>query len=218
MAYAVRSRSSCVFGPNVWRGPRSVRAIALTFDDGPTPSTRRLLEILAREGVPATFFVCGKNAERYPEIVREAVAAGHEIGNHTYTHPMLFAKAKEFIRDEIERTQKLLQREIGVTPVLFRAPFGVRTWGMGGIQKELGLLGVMWTVIGRDWKAGSREVHDRIMKRAGNGAIVCLHDGRGLDPNPNIRNTLSAVRALIPRLRAQGYSFQTVSSLLCKTR
>jgi len=218
LAYAVRSRSSCVFGPSVWKGPESARTLALTFDDGPTPSTRTLLDILGRESVPATFFVCGKNAERYPEIVREAVAGGHEIGNHSYTHPMMFARAKEFIRDEIQRTQKVLEKETGRTPVLFRAPFGVRTWGMGGVQKELGLLGVMWTVIGTDWKSSAPEVHAQVLKGACNGAIVCLHDGRGLDPNPNIRNTLSAVRALIPRLRAEGYSFTTVSSLLCKSK
>src|SRR5690349_8579547 len=87
MGYAVRGRSSTVFGPSVYRGDRNHRALALTFDDGPSESTPALLEILARQRVRATFFMCGQNVRRLPDIAREVADRGHEIGNHTDSHP-----------------------------------------------------------------------------------------------------------------------------------
>src|SRR5215472_781176 len=89
LAWAVRGRSASVFAPSVWRGPRDRAAVALTFDDGPSEDTPRLLEILDRYRVAATFFQCGANVERLPAVAREVRAAGHEIGNHTQTHPLL---------------------------------------------------------------------------------------------------------------------------------
>src|SRR6266699_1478670 len=87
MAYAVRGRSSSLLAPSVYRGSRQRRSIALTFDDGPSEGTNQLLEILNRHNAPATFVVCGMNVMRLPEVVRSAVAAGHEIGNHSHSHP-----------------------------------------------------------------------------------------------------------------------------------
>src|SRR5437660_2197656 len=84
MAYAVRGRSSTLLAPSVYRGPRDRRAIALTFDDGPSEGTQQLLDLLSRLGVPASFFVCGMNVQRLPQALRETAAAGHEIGNHSY--------------------------------------------------------------------------------------------------------------------------------------
>src|SRR3569832_2035335 len=89
LAWAVRGRSAGVFGRSCWRGSRSRPSIALTFDDGPSEGTGQLLEVLERYGVPATFFQCGANVDRLPAAAREAAAAGHEIGNHTYSHPLL---------------------------------------------------------------------------------------------------------------------------------
>jgi hypothetical protein len=88
MAWAVRGRSSSVFGPSVWRGPLDRRAVALTFDDGPSESTPEILDILARHNVPATFFQCGANVERLPAVARAVGQAGHAIGNHSHTHPL----------------------------------------------------------------------------------------------------------------------------------
>ena len=90
MAWAVRGRSASVFGRSLWRGPRHRRALALTFDDGPAESTPDILEILSAHQVPATFFQCGANVDRLPHIAREVAARGHEIGNHSYSHPYLF--------------------------------------------------------------------------------------------------------------------------------
>src|SRR6476646_9785695 len=100
MAYAVRGRSSTLLAPSVYRGSRSRRAIALTFDDGPSEGTNQLLATLNRLQAPATFFVCGMNVQRLPQIVRATAAAGHEIGNHTYSHAALYLRSNSFISEE----------------------------------------------------------------------------------------------------------------------
>src|SRR5882724_9036144 len=100
-AYAVRGRSSTLLAPSVYRGSRQRRSIALTFDDGPSEGTNQLLEILNRLGAPATFFVCGMNVQRLPQVVRATAAAGHEIGNHTYSHPALYLRSHRFISEEL---------------------------------------------------------------------------------------------------------------------
>jgi peptidoglycan/xylan/chitin deacetylase (PgdA/CDA1 family) len=213
MAYAVRGRSSSLLAPSVHRGPRSRRAIALTFDDGPSESTPRLLDLLG--DTPATFFVCGQNVERRPGIARAAAAAGHEIGNHTYSHQPLYFRSPDRIFGELAAAQSAIEDATGVRPALFRAPFGARWFGLREAQRRLGLLGVMWTVLGLDWKRSAGEIARRVLDRVHNGAIVCLHDGRGVERNPDIRATLEAVAHLVPALRARGFEFQTVSQLLC---
>ncbi len=215
-AWAVRGRSSSVFAPSVWRGPREARAIALTFDDGPSESTPALLEVLARYGVRATFFQVGANVERLPGIARETADAGHEIGNHSYSHPLFCFRSAAFIRSELERAQNAIAAQTGVRPALFRAPYGVRWPGLRAAQRETGVTGVMWTVIGYDWNLAAEAIVRRISYRIANGAIVCLHDGRELRANPDIRNTLRATEQLIPMLLDQGYRFETVSRL-CQT-
>src|SRR5262249_28757044 len=97
MAWAVRGRSAGVFRTTVWRGPRDRRAIALTFDDGPSEATPAILDALARHSVPATFFQVGRNAERLPSIARQAAGSGHEIGNHSYTHPLFCFRSPGFM-------------------------------------------------------------------------------------------------------------------------
>ena len=217
MAWAVRGRSSQVFGDSFWRGSRERRSIALTFDDGPSESTPRILEILDRHGVPATFFQCGANVERLPAIARAVAQAGHEIGNHTYSHPYFFLRSPAAIEAELRRTQQAIQMHAGATPAWFRAPFGARWFGVGAAQKRLGLRGVMWTVIGYDWSLAADAVVTRIAARVSNGAILCLHDGRELQGSPDIGATVDAVRRLVPLLLDQGYKFETVSRLLCPT-
>lgn len=217
MAYGVRSPSSTLFAPSVYRGPASRRAIAITFDDGPSESTPDLLSVLADHGISATFFQCGANVERLPEIAREVANRGHEIGNHTHTHPKFYFRGTEFMTDELARAQAAIENAAQVSPTLFRAPFGVRWPGLGQAQRRLNLLGVMWTVIGRDWKLAAEGIFRRVLPKIGNGAIVCLHDGRELSVRPDVTPTIDAVRRLIPILKAQGYRFETVTQLLCPT-
>ncbi len=212
-AYAVRGKSSSLIAPSLWHGGRARRALALTFDDGPSESTPELLAILARHNAKATFFMCGHNVRRLKEIAREVAASGHEIGNHTDSHPALYFKTPGFIYREIARAQESIVEITGVTPKLFRAPYGVRWPGLRGAQERLGLTGVMWTVIGRYWKLPAPRVSQRLLKKAANGAIFCLHDGRVLQESPDIHATMEAVRPILPILRDRGFAFETVSAL-----
>ncbi|HSW50267.1 MAG TPA: polysaccharide deacetylase family protein [Bryobacteraceae bacterium] len=216
MAWAVRGRSSSVFGRSVWRGVRDRRSVALTFDDGPSESTPELLDLLAGLGVPATFFLCGINVRRLPEVARETALRGHEIGNHSDTHARFWLRPAAFIRDQVTRAQDSITEVTGVAPVLFRAPYGVRWFGLGGVQRELGLTGVMWTASGLDWRLPAARICRRLARGASNGAIFCLHDAREGQSCPDIRPTLEAVRRLVPELRARGYRFETVSQILCR--
>jgi peptidoglycan/xylan/chitin deacetylase (PgdA/CDA1 family) len=215
LAWAVRGRSARVFGPSVWRGPSDRRVVALTFDDGPSEGTPQILEILARYGLKATFFQCGANVERLPEIARAVHEAGHAIGNHTYSHPRLYFRSARFMEEELRLGQDAIEEHAGVRPRWFRAPYGARWFGVGEAQRRLKLMGVMWTVIGYDWKLKSDAVVRRVASGASNGAIVCLHDGRELRPKPDIGVTVDAVRRLVPMLLDQGFGFETVGRLIC---
>ena len=215
LAFGVRGRSSRIFGPSVWRGDLRRQAVAITFDDGPSESTPALIDTLREYGAAATFFQCGSNIRRLPDIAREVHAAGHEIGNHSDSHPLCCFRAASFIQDDFARAQQTIQDTLGVTPSLMRAPFGVRWFGYRGMQEELGLLGVMWTVIGLDWKLSPEAVCKRILRAASNGSIVCLHDGRGCHARPEVRASLEAVKRILPALRERGLSFETVSQILC---
>jgi len=217
MAWAVRGRSSRVFAPSVWRGSRHRRALALTFDDGPSESTPRVLDILAQHSVPATFFQIGANVERLPSVARTVAARGHEIGNHSHTHPLFCFRSPSFMEADLARAQQAIRDLAGATPVWFRAPFGVRWFGLGGVQRRLRLGAVMWTVIGYDWSRKADAIAGRVAGRVSNGAIICLHDGRELRARPDIGETIEAVRRLVPRLLDQGYRFETISRLLCPT-
>jgi peptidoglycan/xylan/chitin deacetylase (PgdA/CDA1 family) len=217
LAWAVRGRSSAVFGRSVWRGSPHRRALALTFDDGPSEGTPAILDILAQYGVPATFFQVGANVDRLPAVARAVSAAGHAIGNHSYAHPLFCFRPPGFIEEDLRRAQQTIEAHTGVRPEWFRAPFGVRWFGMGRAQRRLSLTGVMWSAIGYDWKRNSDAVCRHLAGRALNGAILCLHDGRELRTRPDIRVTVEAVRRLVPALLERGYEFQTVSRLLCPT-
>ena len=213
-AYGSVSKSSQLFGPSVYRGPGHRRTIGLTFDDGPSEGTLALLDYLAEEKVWATFFMCGMNVKRLPHIAGRVVAAGHQIGNHTYSHPNLTFKSCEFIDREVTQAQKIIQLETGITPMLLRPPFGYRWAGMRAVQHKLSLLGVMWTVIAQDWRLPAARIVHRVLERCSPGGIVCLHDGRGVEPRPNITETIAALRKIIPALKDQGYGFEVVSDLL----
>lgn len=214
MTWAVRGRSSQVFGPSVWRGKPGRKAIALTFDDGPSPATPEILAILAEYGAAATFFQCGENVQRAPELSRAVCEGPHEIGNHSHTHPNLALRNEAYIVDEFARAQSAIAEATSRTPTLMRPPFGVRWFGFREMQKRLKLTGVMWSVIGRDWKLSASAVAGRVLANADDGAIVCLHDGRGTLINPDVSAAVEALRRILPALLAKGYHFETVSQLV----
>ncbi len=222
LAYGVRAPAAQLFGRSLFHGDRSRRAMALTFDDGPSPGTLRLLELLDHLQVRATFFQCGANVERHPEIARAVQAGGHEIGNHTFSHARLCPRlgwqpnllSREDIYREFAATQRVIQATTGVRPRYLRAPYGLRWFGVEEAQRRLELLGVMWTVIGRDWEWPAARVAELVLRRASPGGIACLHDGRDVQRDPDISDTLEAVARIVPVLKDQGYRFETVSDLL----
>lgn len=222
LRYGVRGRSSQLFGRSVYQGAPGGKRIALTFDDGPSEGTPALLHYLAEQGIRATFFQCGINVERHPELARAVSAAGHEIGNHTYSHPRLCPRWSrspnllwpgEIFR-ELARTQAILKHTHGRAPTLFRAPYGMRWFGLRAAQRRLRLLGVLWTVIGHDWEWSAEKIAAFVLGRIASGGIICLHDGRDIQPGVDLSAMLSALRLMVSALQRQGYRFQTVSELL----
>ena len=197
----------------------------MTFDDGPSPDSLKLLDYLEQQNIPATFFQCGVNVLRHPDIARQVYAAGHEIGNHTYSHPRLCPRlgrqvnwhSPSFIDWQFSRAQQIIEAEVGVRPRLLRAPYGLRWFGFRKVQRRLGMLGVMWTVIGRDWELASGAIAERVIERASPGGIICLHDGRDIQANPDVSEMISALKTIVPELRDRGYRFETVSELLQAT-
>lgn len=215
MAWAVRGRSSAVFAPSVWRANVSRKAVALTFDDGPSEATPRLLDLLAQYSVSATFFQIGSNAQQRPGIARAVADAGHEVGNHSQTHPNFALTRPSFAVEEFTAAQQALTDTTGRTPVWLRAPYGVRWFGFREAQERLKLQGVMWSIIGRDWTLPAEAIARRVLSRTQAGDIICLHDGRGTLKIPNAEPTIEAVRRIVPALLEKGYHFETVSELLC---
>ncbi len=166
------------FLPIISRGPSEKQAVALTFDDGPNPlSTPGLLELLFRHQVIATFFVNGRRAEQFPDLIRQIVSRGHTIGNHTYSHDnLIMFKRTQKLKSEIERTQQVLQA-LGVFPLTFRPPVGVTNPRLKPVLDQLGLYTVNFSRRAGD--RGNRRIHDlsdRILGRLRSGDIIMLHD------------------------------------------
>lgn len=212
-AWGVRGRSAQVFGNSVWKGPPGRRALALTFDDGPSESTERLLDLLDAHDARATFCAVGFHARRLPRVAARIAGRGHEIANHTDTHPPLYLRSADFIENQISRAQKSIEDAAGVSPRFFRAPFGARWFGLDPAQKRHGLTGLMWTAIARDWRLPPEAIARRMLKLTHPGGVLCFHDGRELAQNPDISATLQALEALLPAWRDQGYEFITAGEM-----
>lgn len=186
--------------------------VALTFDDGPHPvQTQVLLDLFAREKIKVTFFEVGNNVAKYPELARAIHAAGHELANHSRTHPKLGEMTDvAAVRAELVETQAIIKDATGVTPVVFRAPYishGPALWTVLG---ELKLPSISGSFSGSDWDANVTK--DQIVEtcsKAGPGDIVILHTWP--------EKTAEALPAIIANLRAKGLRFGTVSELLALT-
>src|SRR6202007_1978521 len=196
------------FSVNV-EGPKS----ASPFDDGPSPETTpRLLEILKQRNIKATFFMIGQNAQANPAIVQRILAEGHEIGNHSWTHPQLSKLSNDRVTEEITKTQAAIKNACGYTPVLLRPPYGAITarqkeW----IEKQFGLSVIIWSVDPFDWKRpGVSVIEQRILAGARPGAIVLSHDIH--------KQTVDAMPATLDALAAKGFKFVTVSQLIAMNK
>jgi peptidoglycan/xylan/chitin deacetylase (PgdA/CDA1 family) len=200
--------------------PRGSRHIALTYDDGPNdPHTLRLLEVLAKHGVHATFFLIGRYVRQRPEIAREIVAAGHVVGNHTFSHPLLIFKSEREIRQQLSECRAVLQDAIGEHSNLFRPPFGGRRPAVLRIARELGMEPVMWNVTGYDWNAPpAEEIERKAAKRIRGGDVILLHDGDHRQMGADRSQTVIATDRLIGRHRAEGYEFLTIPTMMERAR
>ncbi len=183
--------------------------IAITFDDGPHPkNTPRLLDMLRERNIKATFYVIGRNVDLYPNVLRRTVSEGHEIGNHTYTHPILSKLGDSTVREELTKCRDAVARAAGVQPRTMRPPYGAllqrqREW----IHAELRYPTIMWSVDPLDWKRpGPSVVTSRILSGTTPGAIVLAHDLHAA--------TVDAMPATLDGLLNKGYKFVTVSQLL----
>ena len=188
------------------------KQIALTFDDGPCPRyTEEILSILAENGAKATFFIIGENAKAHPELVKAAYDAGHEIGNHTYTHPDIRKVSAEAFGEEIRETQEILHEITGAYPVLFRPPGGYLSNAFVEKITENGCKPVLWSwrQDTRDWAKPSVDtIVKNVLSNLCDGDIILFHDF-GTKGSP----TSDALRRLLPKLREMGYECVTVSEL-----
>lgn len=183
--------------------------VALTFDDGPHPThTPVLLDILAQYRVRATFYVIGQLVRRYPEIMRRMVAEGHEVGNHTWTHPTLSQLGDGSVLREIDRTQEIIWQTVGAQPTTMRPPYGSFSPRQSRmLHSQRNLPTVIWSVDPQDWRRpGPSVVADRMVRGARPGAVILAHDIHA----PTVR----AVPAAIEGITAQGLGFATMSELL----
>ncbi|MFI5361277.1 MAG: polysaccharide deacetylase family protein [Elusimicrobiota bacterium] len=216
LAYGLGAPSSTLLGPALARDrylPGGPREVALTFDDGPSvPYTGQVLDILRKNHIHATFFLCGANAERYPDLVRRIRAEGHEIGNHTYSHPWLYLMERDKIAGEIDRTQDALQRISGRRPRLFRPPFGVRWFSLWPLLRERGLTMVLWSIRGYDGDLGAPGIAKTTLDQLQPGGIILLHDGfETREPAAVDRSaTVRALPAIIAGIRRAGYKFARI--------
>lgn len=183
--------------------------IAITFDDGPsTANTPRLLDILAKRGVKATFFLVGQCVATAPELVKREVEEGHEIANHSWSHPILAKKSDEGVRSELQKTHDAILQACGQAPTLMRPPYGAlterqRTW----VNQQFGYKIILWDVDPLDWKRpGAGVIAQRIIQETRPGSIILAHDIHA--------QTIDAVPQILDALLAKGFKFVTVSQLL----
>jgi peptidoglycan-N-acetylglucosamine deacetylase len=187
--------------------------IAMTFDDGPSAeNTPRLLEMLKQRNIKATFFLIGQNVAANPDLVRRILADGHEIGNHSWTHPQLSKLSDDRVTMEITKTQDAIKDASGFTPTLLRPPYGAitprqREW----VEDRFGLNVILWSVDPFDWKRpGASVITQRILSQVRPGAIILSHDIH--------KQTVDAMPATLDGLIAKGYKFATVSQLIAMNK
>jgi peptidoglycan-N-acetylglucosamine deacetylase len=226
-AYGAVYPRAQLFGPTVSR-TNSPGKLAITFDDGPNPAiTPKLLDLLDRYEARATFFLIGRFVRDCPGLVRETLARGHLLGNHTDNHPNLFWFAPAQIREQIRRCNEAIEAAAGAVPGWFRPPFGMRNPWLAAAARESSLQVAMWTLIPGDWMEKPQEwlirrmrpIADHARNIAGGGAdvsasptgdILCLHDGAHRGLNGNRLFTLAALEYWLPRWRDLGLQFVTM--------
>src|SRR3954467_4527556 len=206
-SYGAIAPESELFEKTLHRLP-DPKQLALTFDDGPNdPHTLHLLDVLAKHDVRATFFLIGKHVAARPEVARRVAAAGHVIGNHTFTHPNLAFCSEQRIRQELSDCKKVLRETIGEHSNLFRPPFGARRPAVLQIAREMGMMPVMWSVTCYDWKPTPAErVERNAARQISGGEIILLHDGGHVAFGADRAHTIAATERIIARYKSEEFS------------
>ncbi|MBP2708487.1 polysaccharide deacetylase family protein [Microbispora sp. RL4-1S] len=183
------------------------KCLALTFDDGPWPYTPALLDTLKKHKAKATFFVLGRKVANRPEMTQRIVNEGHEIGNHTWTHPELTKLSDEEILSEVSSTSDIIQKTIGTAPTMMRPPSGATNSRVGALMAQLGLPQILWTGSTLDWQArNTKVIAKRTLALAKRNGVILLHD--------IVPETVKAMPGVLTKLEKQGYKFVTVTTLL----
>lgn len=191
--------------------------VALTYDDGPNPPfTNQLITLLERFQIKATFFVTGEKASEYSDTVKLLVCAGHELGNHSYSHQKMIWKTPSFIQSEINKTDQILHKMGVKNKINFRAPYGLKLLVLPYILSKLGKQNILWDVDSKDYQESNPEViANNVVENVSPGSIILLHDGSA-EGRSDRSVTITATEILIQKLQAQGYKFKTVSELIEK--
>src|SRR5215213_2123640 len=186
---------------------RSAGVVYLTFDDGPTPTwTPRVLDLLARSRARATFFVVGRSVATWPGLVRRAYAAGHGVGNHTWSHRRLTGLRGRSLTAEVGATSAVIGRATGARPRCLRPPYGTVDAASVYQARALGLRLTMWDVDPYDWRRpGAGVIAGRVLSRVGSGDVVLLHDGGG-----DRSQTVAALQQVLASLSARGFGFRAL--------
>ena len=187
--------------------------IAMTFDDGPSEKlTPKLLDLLAAHRMKVTFFVVGQCVSEYPDIVKRAAREGHEIANHSWSHPTLGKMSDEAVRRELQKTDDAIKAAIGTRPTLLRPPYGsITARQKSWINSEFGYRTIIWDVDPLDWKRpGPNVVRERIVSETKPGSIILAHDIHA--------PTIEAMPGTFDQLEAKGFKFVTVSELLAMAK
>lgn len=193
-------------------GERAGKRIALSFDDGPHPTfTPKILALLEKYGIKATFFMIGRNVELYPDVARAVNGAEHEIGNHTYSHPHMKEITLEQLSAEVAKTERILGN-VGIgKPKLFRPPEGFRSKEQVAALENAGYQTIIWSLDTHDWQGReANEIISVVLNGVQGGDILLFHDYTGKH-----NTTITALEQVIPRLLKDGYEFVTVSELMC---
>lgn len=205
-------RNSFVFGPVLGHLPTDDKKVALTFDDGPNPdATPRILDTLAEYDVKATFFILGRHAERWPDLVHRAKHEGHQIGNHGYFHRKLHFKSPRYVRRDMLLGLRAIKRAGGEVPAFFRAPHGFRNPWVSAIAGSLGERTIGWSL--GVWDSdlpGVNAIVERTITGVKPGSIVLLHDGDGYNADGDRTQTAASLPEIITGLRERGYDFVTL--------
>ena len=211
-AHGTWHRNSWIFGPALSRLPGSERVASITIDDGPNPlATPRILDVLKREDVKATFFILGRHADRWPDLVKRVADEGHQIGNHGWHHRKLHRRTPGYVRDDLTKGTDSIVRACGVHPTVFRAPHGFRSPWVTPIARSLGQRTIGWSLgVWDSTRPGADEIVKRTLDGMRPGSILLLHDGDGYDPDGDRQQTAEALPGIIGGLRTRGFRFVTL--------